>query len=120
MARIRHVALFCKDAEKTAEFYRRLFDLKEVARNEGGAIYLSDGEVNLALIQHGPRLSHEEIGINHCGFQIEDMEAFRVRMKELGINQPLEKPDIPGSYFEYKMKDPDGNTLDVSEEGWAR
>jgi len=29
----------------------------------------------------------------------------------------LEKPNIPGSYFEYKMKDPDDNTVDVSEEG---
>ena len=118
MARIRHVALFCKDAEKTAEFYSRLFDLKEAARSEIGTIYLSDGEVNLALIQASPRFN-EEIGINHCGFQVDDVEAFRAKMKELGINQPLEKPNIPGAYFEYKMKDPDGNTVDVSEEGWA-
>ena len=50
MARIRHIALFCKDAGKTAEFYKHLFDLKEVARSEIGTIYLSDGKVNLALI----------------------------------------------------------------------
>jgi len=34
-----------------------------------------------------------------------------------GSDQPSEKPNIPGSYFEYKMKDPDDNTVDVSEEG---
>lgn len=118
MARIRHIALFCKDAGKTAEFYKHLFDLKEVARSEIGTIYLSDGKVNLALIQHSPQFN-EEVGINHFGFQVGDVEAFRKKMRALGIDQPLEKPNIPGAYFEYKMKDPDGNTVDVSDEGWA-
>lgn len=118
MARIRHVAVFCKDPNASAEFYAKLFDLKEVARSQVGTIYLSDGEVNLAFIQHHPDMG-EPVGINHIGFQVESMEAFRERMKAEGLDRPLEKPNIPGSYFEFKMKDPENITVDVSDEGWA-
>ncbi len=120
MARIRHIAVFCKDAEKEASFYKALFDLQEVSRSEIGTVYLSDGEINLALIQH--REGMGELGVNHFGFEVESLEAFRTKMKDLDLERPLEKPNIPGAYFENKMKDPEGNTVDVSQEGegWAR
>src|SRR6185369_10483465 len=55
MARIRHIALLTKDTEKLAEFYRTSFGLNEVARSgetseNGRAIYLSDGHINLAIL----------------------------------------------------------------------
>ena len=121
MARLRHVAMLCSDPKVTAEFYSKLFDLKEVARTETGVFYLSDGEINIALIPHRSG-SSGPIGINHIGFEVDSIEGFQNKMKDVNLEQPLTKPNIPGSFFEYKMKDPDNNPVDVSEEGegWDR
>src|SRR5260370_37757960 len=53
MARLRHFAVCVKDIEKAAEFYANVFDLKRIGREDleiGSAIYMSDGVINLALL----------------------------------------------------------------------
>ena len=53
MARLRHFAVCVRDLEKSAKFYHDVFDLKEVGRETieiGSAIYMSDGVINLALL----------------------------------------------------------------------
>jgi hypothetical protein len=55
MARIRHIALVVKDLEKTATFYQKALGLSRSEISEGPTarrIYMSDGEVNLALLQY--------------------------------------------------------------------
>src|SRR5580698_3785286 len=52
-ARIRHIALCVKDIKATADFYEKAFGLKRTPIREGATAwncYLSDGEVNLALL----------------------------------------------------------------------
>jgi catechol 2,3-dioxygenase-like lactoylglutathione lyase family enzyme len=52
MARIRHIALVVKDLEQTADFYQKALGLSRSEMSEGPTarrIYMSDGEVNLAL-----------------------------------------------------------------------
>jgi hypothetical protein len=34
MAKLRHIAVHTPDPEKTAEFYKRVFDMKEVGRTD--------------------------------------------------------------------------------------
>ena len=54
-ARIRHIALCVKDIKATADFYVKAFGLKRTEIKEGPTAwncYLSDGEVNLALLQY--------------------------------------------------------------------
>jgi len=53
MAKIKHIAIATQDAEKTARFYKEVFDLKEVGKIDGAnasGYYLSDGNVNLAIL----------------------------------------------------------------------
>ena len=45
MARIRHIALTTADPEKTAAFYMRAFDMKEVSRSPNGSLHLTDGYI---------------------------------------------------------------------------
>src|ERR687895_2127974 len=76
MARIAHIALLTKDTEKLAEFYKRSFGMKEVARSgEGGehgkAIYVSDGHINLAIL---PARNRRE-GIYHFGIAVDDVKG---------------------------------------------
>jgi len=54
-ARIRHIALCVKDIKATADFYEKAFGLKRTPIREGATAwncYMSDGEINLALLQY--------------------------------------------------------------------
>ncbi len=58
MARLRHFAIVVRDLDKSAQFYESVFDLKRVGREDlefASAIYLSDGVVNLALLNYRAR-----------------------------------------------------------------
>ena len=90
MARIRHIALLTKDTEKLAAFYKASFGLNEVARsgeaNENGrAIYLSDGHINLAIL---PARNRRE-GIYHFGMEVEDIQGAAETAKSNGATGAL-------------------------------
>ncbi len=42
MAKIKHIAIRTPDPEKTADFYKKVFDMEEVGK-AGSGVYLSDG-----------------------------------------------------------------------------
>jgi catechol 2,3-dioxygenase-like lactoylglutathione lyase family enzyme len=48
--RIRHIAINVQDREKAAAYYKNIFKLEEKERGPNGTIYLSDGFVDIALI----------------------------------------------------------------------
>ena len=53
MAKLRHIAVHTPDPEKTAEFYKRVFDMVEVGRTDSPiarGVYLSDGTINMAVL----------------------------------------------------------------------
>ena len=41
MAKLRHLALWTRQLEKLAEFYTRVFEMKEMFRTKNGSIHLS-------------------------------------------------------------------------------
>jgi predicted enzyme related to lactoylglutathione lyase len=127
MARIRHIALVVKDLEKTADFYQKAFGLTRSEISEGPTarrIYMSDGEVNLALLQYksevgsGLKDPSEFVGIHHFGFQVDDLHAQQAQIEAAGgeFFFDLGKEDDEG--FERKFKDPDGIIFDISKSGW--
>src|SRR4030095_14488576 len=76
MAKIRHIAIKVEDQEKAATFYKETFGMTEAwrgpVRDDGKrAIYLTDGYINMAVL---PARGGRE-GIDHFGFQVEDMEG---------------------------------------------
>src|SRR6185503_16846748 len=87
-ARLRHFAVVVGDLERSAQFYEGVFGLKRVGQETldfAAAIYLSDGVINLALLNYfGKRGSGLDdaksyIGAHHFGFQVVDLEAEAVR-----------------------------------------
>lgn len=122
MAKLRHLALWTRQPEKMAEFYTRVFDMKEMFRTKNGAIHLSDGEVNLALLNaNNPKdpNDHVRVGMNHFGFHIADQEATVQRIQELHPEgAPKQRPQGT-SYAELRGTDPDGNMFDLSTWGWS-
>jgi catechol-2,3-dioxygenase len=133
MAKIRHIALTTENPSKVAEFYKQAFDLQEIRRSENGAVFLSDGYINLAILNwktekdadvgaNGPNYN----GIHHIGFQVDDLDTACEQLE--GVNgQPLNSREgldhsmaaTGPRNFEMKWAGPDGVILDISHTGWA-
>ena len=50
MAKIKHIAIVTMDAPKLADFYTKVFDMKILNTSKRGAMYLTDGYINVALL----------------------------------------------------------------------
>jgi catechol 2,3-dioxygenase-like lactoylglutathione lyase family enzyme len=119
MARIRHLAILSGDQAKLASFYKQTFGMKEIHRHPvqgdpGEAIYLSDGELNLAIL---PLRGRPE-GIHHLGFQVESVPETAAVAAELGAAKAPEAVPRDGRFAEVFIIDPSGTRIDLSETGW--
>jgi len=136
MAKIKHIAISTQDVDKTAKFYIDVFGLKEVARVDSpGATgyYLSDGDINLAILNFkndavaGVERGRHWSGIHHIGFEVDSLEAAEQKLAEAGaprrddVNQALGvgQGRRHGGNVEVKYSGPDGVMVDVSETGWV-
>jgi catechol 2,3-dioxygenase-like lactoylglutathione lyase family enzyme len=115
MAKIGHIAILAADPAKLAEFYKTAFGLKEVARSgeNGEAIYVSDGNINLALL---PARNRRE-GIYHFGMKVEDVKD--AAKTALAAGATGGKAELPrdGRFAETFVLDPVGTRVDLSS-GW--
>jgi predicted enzyme related to lactoylglutathione lyase len=128
MARIRHIALVVKDLDRTADFYQKAFGLSRSEKSEGKTawrIYMSDGEVNLALLQYkgeegsGLKDGSGFVGVHHFGFQCDDLDAQQKRIEAAGGKFFYDLGDPDDDDFERKFKDPNGIIFDVNWKGWS-
>jgi len=129
MARLRHFAVCVGDLERSAKFYSEVFDLKEVGRETldiGSAIYMSDGVINLALLNFAGRRGNDvkgdptkAIGANHFGFQVDDLAETQKRIEAAGGTFFFDLGEERHGNFERKFKDPDGVVFDISQRGWV-
>src|SRR6266850_2002737 len=128
MARLRHIAVCVKDLEKAAKFYETVFEMREVGRETieiGSAIYMSDGVINLALLNFAGSKGNDikgdptrAIGANHFGFQVDDLADTQKRIEAAGGKFFFDLGDERHGNFERKFKDPDGVVFDISQNGW--
>ena len=126
MAKLRHLAIACKDPDKMAEFYMKAFDFKNVRTSDGPLAYghhLSDGTIDLAILrfktdQIGKGMDYT--GLHHFGILVEDLdETAKIVAAQGGkhyMNQ--ENPERTGG-FEVKMYGPEGVLFDIAEHAWT-
>jgi catechol 2,3-dioxygenase-like lactoylglutathione lyase family enzyme len=107
--KVRHVAVMTKNREKMAEFYEKVFGL-EPKRGFGGAIYMSDGDVNIALIE--VKREEQKEGINHYGFEVEDLEQIKANLKAAGYPAEIDSKSDKDS--DHRIQDPDGRWVDLA------
>ena len=130
MARLRHFAVVVGDLDKAAAFYHDVFELERVGREDleiGSAIYMSDGVINLALLNfkgaEGSKASDLKegsgfVGAHHFGFQVDDLAETQKRIEAHGGTFFFDLGDERHGNFERKFKDPDGIIFDISHDGW--
>jgi catechol 2,3-dioxygenase-like lactoylglutathione lyase family enzyme len=111
---IRHIALYTPNPQRLANFYCQILDMKEIERTNRSSIFVSDGYLNLALLY---QRAEEPLGVNHFGFHVRSNEEMRARAEKAGVPAGARRPDrIP--FAEYRVHDPEGNGIDISEKGW--
>ena len=126
--KLRHFAVVVRDLQKAAKFYEGVFGLKRVGEETldfASAVYLSDGVINLALLNYkgergsGLKDAKDFVGAHHFGFQVDDLAETQKKIEALGgkfffdLGSDAEKEN-----FERKFKDPDGVIFDISKKGW--
>ena len=99
ITKIRHIGIIVKDAEKSAELFKDLFDLKDdeikvvppsVTKNESIFAFVPTGGIELELIQPISEHFKEMVGnppegINHLAFTVKDIEEAVKLMAEKGV-----------------------------------
>src|SRR6267378_3672880 len=87
-------------------------------------IYLSDGVVNMALLNFAGAKGNDlkdprnAVGANHFGFQVDDLAETQRRIEAAGGKFFFDLGDERKGNFERKFKDPDGVVFDISKNGW--
>lgn len=130
MAKLRHIALHTPDPEKTAEFYKRVFDMVEAGRTDSPiaeGIYLTDGTINLAVLRFKTVEAADRqdglgpvFGLHHFGFWVDDMEETRRRLDAAGAEYRFGRPHgAAATFFEEKYKGPDAVMIDITPHGWV-
>ena len=126
MAKLRHLAIACKDPDAMADFYRKAFDFKLVRSNDGPLAYghhLSDGTIDLAIL----RFKTDQIGrgmdytgLHHFGILVEDVDDAAKAVAALGGKHYMDQGDPARTGgFEVKMYGPEGVLFDIAEHPWT-
>lgn len=117
MAKIRHIAIKAKDPERLVRFYENTFDMKVQLRRETGAVYMTDGYINVAILPI--RRETDRPGIDHFGFQVDSLEDVFDKLEEEGVKTPKAGAHNP-PYAEVRGHDPEGNGFDLTVHGFER
>ena len=130
MARIRHIAITSEDPFVTAELFKQGFGLEEIGRGDSDLareVYLTDGYINLAIVcwkrtKETPNPYPEGYGLDHFGFQVEDLEGAEARVKQAGATAqpppPVDLSKLGDRIFFEKKYTLAGVKFDLSGHGW--
>ncbi len=135
MARIKHIAIATEDLAETAKFYVEGLGLRKVGEVDSPVakgIYLTDGYINLAILQFlddyvaSTEGAPKYRGIHHFGLEVDDLDDARKQIESAGA---VHKPSLVtaaassevrrGSNVEVKFNGPDGVMIDLSQSGWV-
>ena len=120
--RIVHVALRVRDLDRVTRFYETVFGFQRVEEGRVRDHYsrhLSDGTIDLALIQYDAdadsaeaRASGPDPGIHHFGVEVEDLDATRAQLVAAGCRVISDPGAVP-----IKFRDPGGVLAEIVPRG---
>jgi catechol 2,3-dioxygenase-like lactoylglutathione lyase family enzyme len=121
MAKLRHLAILVNDIEASVTFYEKMFEMTKAFEVKGKAVYLTDGTMNLAILNAATAKNSGadgKLGVHHFGFTVDDFKATETALADAGATYVGDLGDPTGMNYERKWKDPEGILFDVSEKGW--
>lgn len=128
-AKIKHIAIATNDPVGVAKFYTEVFGLEtvgEINSRDVHGFYMTDGDINLALLHFKSGPIKEEIdrgeapghGLQHIGFLVEDTQATRETLLAHGATPRNKRPANSTGFFEEKFNAAGGIIIDVTGHPW--
>ena len=112
---LNHVSISARNLEESARFYEEVFGLERLPTPTFGnpVLWLRLGDVQLHLFERG---AHEAPRFHHIGLEVDDFEAFYLRLTELGIRDsdslgPIR--ELPSGEVQMYLRDPGGNLVEI-------
>jgi lactoylglutathione lyase len=125
MSRIVHLALKVEDLERTTQFYREVFGFTEMNTDrvrDHTSRHLSDGTIDLALIQYDAgtqsaesRAAGEGPCIHHFAVEVPDLPGAEKRIRALGCEIISDPGVVP-----VKFRSPGGIVCEIVPQGRYR
>ena len=125
VTRIGHVAIWAKDAEKTAAFYRDVLGFPEAFRMQNPAgdalgsihLYVAPNQF-LEIFANG--VDHEKapdnaIGPSHLCFEVDNAEKSIAEIRARGAPIDVELKRGYSKCIQFWTHDPDGNSIELME-----
>ncbi|HWO42304.1 MAG TPA: VOC family protein [Candidatus Eisenbacteria bacterium] len=121
-AKIRHLAMYTHNQDAVTHFYQAVFGMKrmtsgtvdESGKQNPNRGHISDGVIGMAIL---PRYAGIQSGMDHYGFEVEDVTEFVRRMEkhypEILIAKALEYVPFAG----LRSSDPAGTQFDIAQRG---
>jgi catechol 2,3-dioxygenase-like lactoylglutathione lyase family enzyme len=111
MAHIEHLAIRTDDPEKLARYYEEVFGWTRLRTSKGGGVHLSDGHINIALLnKHGAAGGVEHFGVKIAS--VGEVESGLAKYDVVLEGRPANRA------AEMRIADPDGNQIDLSVTGF--
>lgn len=124
MDRLRHIALSVSDPEAAAKFFEEAFGMTRAGNAQRG-IYMTDGVMNVALLNFGNETVpgyaglKDVRGVIHFGVWVDNLEQAEERVKQAGGTYLTGRKETnPNVYYEVKYRTPDGIVFDLTDTGW--
>ncbi len=123
ITRIGHIAVFAKDIEKTAAFYREVLGLSEAFRMYNKDKSVGSVHMFVAPSQYieifpdgeDPSLKEARSGYHHICLEVDDINAAAEAMMEKGAPADSEIKKGLSGCIQFWTHDPDGNSIEIME-----
>ena len=113
-APIARIVIYAKDVEKLADFYRRVFELKDVGPSEEGWIELAAGGCNLALHRAAKTADYRRAAAKIV-FGVRDVAQAKEILAARGFRLGATSLSLYSNFC--TGRDPEGNHLSIGDRG---
>ena len=120
ITQLNHAVLFVSDVNRSADFYKRVFSMTEVASRPNQAVFLrltnSSNHHDLAVMSVGanaPQPARGTTGLYHLAWEVETIDELADALMELGQSGHLVGMSDHGVSKSLYAKDPDGIEFEI-------
>ncbi|HWP34451.1 MAG TPA: VOC family protein [Thermodesulfobacteriota bacterium] len=115
VAKLKHVAIVSERYAELGRFYEAVFGMKgSPSPRPERAVVVGDGYVGLNI---NPRKAGRQAGLDHFGFEVEDVETVLARIRERYPSVNVLKRPSTRPFAGLSAHDPAGNVFDISQAG---
>ena len=123
-SKLRHIAISVRDPEAAAKFFEQAFGMTRAGNAQRG-VYMTDGIMNVALLNFGDEPvagfegQNDVRGLIHFGMWVDSVDDIAKKITDAGGSYVTGRKETgPNVYYEVKYKTPEGIVFDITESGW--